>query len=89
MEDQIQGVNISEERIKSILKANGLSVAEEVKDQWFGWFAYFDAYFGILFVWIWFCVNAVEEISFFCYDIFIHHIYQNLFEQKIVKKVIR
>lgn len=33
MEDQIQGVNISEERIKSILKANGLSVAEEVKDQ--------------------------------------------------------
>lgn len=35
MEDQIQGVNISEERIKTILKANGLSVAEEVKDQWF------------------------------------------------------
>lgn len=34
MEEQIQGVSISEERIKEILKANGLSVAEEVKDQW-------------------------------------------------------
>lgn len=69
MEDQIQGVNISEERIKSILKANGLSVAEEVKDQWFGWFAYFDVYFEILFVWKWFCVNTFKEMSFFCYDI--------------------
>lgn len=34
MEEQIQGVNISEERIKSLLKANGLSVAEDLKDQW-------------------------------------------------------
>jgi len=33
MEEQIQGINISEERIKSLLKANGLSVAEELKDQ--------------------------------------------------------
>lgn len=33
MEEQIQGVNISEERIKSLLKANGLSVAEDLKDQ--------------------------------------------------------
>ena len=35
MEEQIQGVNITEERIKSLLKANGLSVAEDLKDQWF------------------------------------------------------
>ena len=34
MEEQIQGINISEERIKSLLKANGLSVAEDLKDQW-------------------------------------------------------
>lgn len=33
MEEEIQGVNIPEERIKSLLKANGLSVAEELKDQ--------------------------------------------------------
>lgn len=33
MEEQIQGVNITEERIKSLLKANGLSVAEDLKDQ--------------------------------------------------------
>lgn len=33
MAEEIQGVNISEERIKELLKANGLSVAEEVKDQ--------------------------------------------------------
>lgn len=33
MEEQIQGVNIKEERIKSLLKANGLSVAEDLKDQ--------------------------------------------------------
>lgn len=33
MEEQIQGINISEERIKSLLKANGLSVAEDLKDQ--------------------------------------------------------
>lgn len=34
MAEEIQGVNISEERIKELLKANGLTVAEEVKDQW-------------------------------------------------------
>lgn len=33
MAEEIQGVNISEERIKELLKANGLTVAEEVKDQ--------------------------------------------------------
>jgi 20S proteasome subunit alpha 3 len=33
MDEQIQGVNISEERIKTLLKANGLSVAEDLKDQ--------------------------------------------------------
>jgi 20S proteasome subunit alpha 3 len=33
MEEQIQGVNISEERIKELLKANGLTVAEEAKDK--------------------------------------------------------
>jgi 20S proteasome subunit alpha 3 len=33
MAEEIQGVNISEERIRELLKANGLSVAEEAKDQ--------------------------------------------------------
>ena len=34
MEEQIQGINISEERIKELLKANGLTVAEDIKNQW-------------------------------------------------------
>jgi 20S proteasome subunit alpha 3 len=33
MAEEIQGVNISEQRIRELLKANGLSVAEEAKDQ--------------------------------------------------------
>ena len=33
MEEKIQGYTISEERIKEILKANGLTVAEEAKEQ--------------------------------------------------------
>ena len=33
MEEQIQGINISEERIKELLKANGLTVAEDIKNQ--------------------------------------------------------
>lgn len=34
MAEEIQGINISEQRIRELLKANGLSVAEEAKDQW-------------------------------------------------------
>ena len=33
MAEEIQGINISEQRIRELLKANGLSVAEEAKDQ--------------------------------------------------------
>lgn len=33
MEEQIQGITVSEERIKELLKANGLTAAEEKKDE--------------------------------------------------------
>lgn len=33
MEEQIQGITMSEERIKELLKANGLS-PEEKKEEW-------------------------------------------------------
>ena len=33
MVQEIQGNNVSEERIKDLLKANGLSAAEEKKDE--------------------------------------------------------